>query len=169
MMLLLSRLRDLKLILAASLFFAAAHAYAEAGVGLGLIPGSGFGSDDKKNDKKKAEPFIAELAAAMSADGPKLEETHKNGYGRTEMITIILISKKSGAGIDEVMKYRHKLMPLAEIAAKYNLPYDSLKQEAIEVKKQIEDLIYSEPYQKKLAEPATDQYTINSSSDTKIK
>ncbi len=84
----------------------------------------------KGKEKKPAEPFVQALARKSGVEEELLTKTIANGFGRTELIRLILISKKSKKPLEELIKEREKGTRLAKIAESANLNNKEIRKEA---------------------------------------
>lgn len=115
-------------------------------MGVDLTP-SFSGSESKKKSKKKRlkNPFIFHFCNIFDQDYLKIRKLQKKGYGRLELIKVILISREAQVSLKEIVKDRNKLIPLRKIAEKYKLDYRALRAKSHQYKKQIEKKIIEIP------------------------
>src|SRR3989338_1803489 len=55
-------------------------------------------------EKKSLDPFIETLVKKFSSDEKLLSESVSKGFGRRELIRLILMAKKSGKSLEELIK-----------------------------------------------------------------
>src|SRR5262249_31106040 len=86
-------------------------------------------------------PFYRHLAADQNIDLHELEKFEKKGFGRTEIVTLVLISKSTGKPLKDYGKQRLKEKDkptLRDLAKEANLDYDTLHANAVSIKQSIE-------------------------------
>ena len=110
---------------------------AEVGVGMELSPS---GLVRKKKEKKPRNPdaFIKTLAGYFNQGEASMAKLHHRGYGRNELIKMLVITTKSGKDFTEIVKLRDKKKKLSEIAETYGLDYTQVLLEAAETRKKID-------------------------------
>src|SRR3989344_9428572 len=74
-------------------------------------------SKPKAEEPKPVDPFLKTLAKKMDAPEQLLPEAAEKGMGRMELIRLILISKKSGRLLPDLIQQREKLVRFAKIAS----------------------------------------------------
>jgi len=97
------------------------------GVGLNFV-----GESNEKNTKKTEisdDSVIKKIAEKFNIENEKLQKFFKQGYGRRELIKLILISNKANVTLDEIIKLR-KNNKIYKIALKYNLNYKEILKES---------------------------------------
>jgi len=93
----------------------------------------------QKNKKKKvAAPFVQALAKKMGVPEEVLTETIAKGFGRTELIRLILVSQKSKKNLEELIQEREKGTRLAKISKSANLNNRAIRKEANEILDELE-------------------------------
>lgn len=95
-------------------------------------------SKPKAEELKPVDPFIKTLAKKMDVPEQILAEAAQKGMGRMELIRLILISKKSGKPLTDLIQQREKLTRFAKIASQTNVDNGAIKKEARTLLKQIE-------------------------------
>lgn len=95
-------------------------------------------SKPKAEEPKPVDPFIKTLAKKMDVPEQLLAEAAEKGMGRMELIRLILISKKSGKLLPDLIRQREKLMRFAKIASEAKVDNGAVKKEAKALLKQIE-------------------------------
>lgn len=156
------------LISAMALVTAVSNLKSQDGLDVDMPPSINLNENDEKLEENEQDPFIKELADKTGAEPDKLEELLNTGYGRSEMISIILIHKKSQADLDELIKARNSMMSIRKISGIYGVSYKVVREEAGLIKAELEELIYSDEYTGSLKQGATEQYAVESSSGTHI-
>jgi hypothetical protein len=68
-------------------------------------------------------PFTKELAQRVDWPLDKLEKIERKGFGRTEMISLVAIARKSRKSWDRLVKDRDKGVPLRSLAEEAGLVY----------------------------------------------
>jgi len=84
-------------------------------------------------------PFLRHFAYDYKFDLKELVKFEKRGFGRTEIITIALISQKTGKPMKEYGKRRLKTqVPLIDLAKEAGMDYAELYKKARTIKSEIE-------------------------------
>ncbi|MFH1282313.1 MAG: hypothetical protein ABII27_01455 [bacterium] len=149
------------------IFLIPTYACAQAGIGMEVQPGNYISSEKNKNENRKIDPFIVEVSKKFNMDKLELMDLADIGYGRSEIITLILIADKSGTEFKKIIKLRNERTSLKKLAERYSIPYSVVRGEAKNMKLEIEELIYSEEYQKILESQSTAQFTVEVSTAVK--
>lgn len=92
----------------------------------------------KTKEKRTAEPFVQALSKKFALPEELLAEHLAAGTGRVEIIRLILISKKSGKSLEELVKEREKGARLSKLAESAGLEPKKIRQEAESLFKEIE-------------------------------
>jgi hypothetical protein len=95
-------------------------------------------SKPKVEEPKPVNPFLKTLAKKMDVPEQLLALAAEKGMGRMELIRLILISKKSGKPLTDLIQQREKLTRFAKIASQTNVDNGAIKKEARTLLKQIE-------------------------------
>ena len=95
-------------------------------------------SKPKAEEPKPVDPFLKTLAKKMDAPEQLLAEAAEKGMGRMELIRLILISKKSGRLLPDLIQQREKLVRFAKIASAAKVDNGAVKKEARTLLKQLE-------------------------------
>ncbi len=95
-------------------------------------------------EKRKLDPFMVLVSKKTGIDEQTLAEEFKRGAGRSEMIRIILIAKKSGQPIGTILREREKGIWFSKITEKYQLDNKSLRKDAQSLLKEIEKELKAE-------------------------
>lgn len=107
----------------------------------------------KTVDKKSLDPFLRVLVQRFSSDEKLLNEAVSKGFGRRELVRLILMAKKSGKSLEELMKEREKGTRLKKIAESLKLDHSSIRQEALAISKEIENDLEKRKKEKSLSPP----------------
>jgi len=91
---------------------------------------SGVGGGPQRIIVKSSDTFITKIAEKFDYDEEKLQKLFHNGYGRNELIKLILITEESAKPFNDILKLREKPMPLRKIARKYEIDYRFIYDEA---------------------------------------
>lgn len=89
-------------------------------------------------ESKSPEPFIQALSKRMNVPPNILTDATGRGMGRTELIRLILISKKSQKPLEDLIKEREKGTRLAKIAEAAQLNNRVIREEAKRILKETE-------------------------------
>jgi hypothetical protein len=92
----------------------------------------------KKAEPRPVDPFAQALSAKMNVPERTITDAVEKGFGRTELIRLILISKKSGKALGDLLKEREKGARLAKIAESVHLNNRSIREEAESILKELE-------------------------------
>lgn len=92
----------------------------------------------KVKEKKIVEPFVQALSKKMEVPEKVLTKTIAKGFGRTEIIRLILISKKSHQPLEQLIKKREEGERMAKISESAKLDNRTIRKEAIEILKEME-------------------------------
>jgi AraC-like DNA-binding protein len=126
----------ISLLAAVGILFFAPHVF--AGTDLYSFPSV----DDEKTDRIKKEepeddPFIIQLATRTGASEELLTDAAAKGFGRTELIRLILMSKKSEKTLSELMSEREAGKSFKDMAFDLKLDPKAIKKDADSLYKQI--------------------------------
>ncbi len=117
--------------------FIAGRARAEMGAGAGLSPWD-TGSKKKEKQAKTADTFIRVLTDRFQLKLEDMEKLWAKGYGRNELIKLILISAHTNKELKEVQRKRERGVKFSRIAEEYKLDYPALLEEAKAVRREID-------------------------------
>ena len=92
----------------------------------------------KKTEARPANPFVQALARKFNVPEKILSEATDKGFGREELIRLILISKKSSKPLEDLIEERQKGARLAKIAKSAGQDNKQIRQEAGSVLKEVE-------------------------------
>jgi len=90
-------------------------------------------------EKKQKDPFVLVLAKKFAVEEHVLSQAVDKGFGRTELIRLILIAQKSGKNLDDVLKERENGARLAKIAQNHNQDNAKIRKEALALLKELEE------------------------------
>ncbi|MBI4395621.1 MAG: hypothetical protein HY548_00905 [Elusimicrobia bacterium] len=95
--------------------------------------------------KTYPSPFTKALAERFDRPVDPLKKLEMTGYGRTEMITLILISSESAKPWDELIKERGKGTKLRKIAEDAGLNYNDIFRRSEQIRKEINATLPPKP------------------------
>ena len=87
---------------------------------------------------KAVDPFVKALSKKTDVPEAMLTETLERGFGRLELIRLILISQKSGTLLPEILKLTEKGTRFAKICEPAKLNNRDIKKEAAAILKDVE-------------------------------
>ena len=108
----------------------------EFGAGVGVSPWDR--SAPKKKEEKKADLYIKKISEHFNMEERELERFWKRGYGRNELIKLLLISKKGKKDFTKIVKQREKNIKLSRMAEKYKVDYEQVLEEAAKIREEID-------------------------------
>ncbi|MBN1384222.1 MAG: hypothetical protein JW983_04985 [Elusimicrobia bacterium] len=102
-------------------------------------------SKKEKNEKEKKkliyiEPFCRNLAKSVTyweMTAEEIQECKNNGFGYSEVIKVILISKKADRKLDDIIKRRRSGDSFKKIAERYKVDYEEIKKETKKIRKEV--------------------------------
>lgn len=92
----------------------------------------------KEKQLKPADNFIKVTAKYLNQSQGELNALWNRGYGRNEIIKLILISRKSSKPLAELIKDRDKKMKLSRLCEKNGINYTEILSEAVNARKEID-------------------------------
>ena len=95
-------------------------------------------SKPKAEAPKPVDPFIRTLSKKMDIPEKILSDAAEKGMGRMELIRLILISKRSGMLLPDLILKREKLTRFAKIASEAKVDNAAVKKEAKTLLKDLE-------------------------------
>ena len=98
-------------------------------------------SEKKEKTVKKPDAFIVCLARYFFIKEADLARLWARGYGRNELIKLILISKSSGKSVREIVREREKETKLRDISRKYGVDYSSITLHAADIRMEIDSMV----------------------------
>lgn len=122
---------------------------------------------DRKEEKKteiKEDPYIRQIVTALNQKYDEVYLLHKRGYGRNELIKLIMISISAKKELKDVIEKRDSKMKISDIAKHYNIEYNNLRKGAEELFLSIKQGVSEN---KILFSTITVDYTIYSSTKSK--
>jgi len=104
-----------------------------------------FKEAEKKSKEKKPKPVIiepfcknlAESATYWQISAENLQIYKNKGLGYTELVKVVLISKKSGKTVDDVIKKRNTEETFKKICQRYNVDYEQIKVETKKIMSEV--------------------------------
>ncbi|MFH1378697.1 MAG: hypothetical protein ABII23_00330 [bacterium] len=121
-----------------------AHLYAQTGVGLDLTPSIGE-AVSKDKDTKLKNPFTFHLSRHMELDYVELRKLQKRGYGKIELIKLIVIAQKAGVPLKDIIQKRDAFDTIKKIAQAFNVDYTAVRKESRKIKTTIETRVKEVP------------------------
>lgn len=111
---------------------------------ISFIYGQNLEEYKSKQGKKPLlkDAFIERIAIKFDQKSDDLQPLRRKGYGKVEIIKLVLISQKSNQPLKELVKKRDKNERLTKIAQEYNLDYKQINLEAYEIKEEIETSLF---------------------------
>ena len=117
-------------------FILCASAYTQ-NLGVGYSPY--YGQASRRQEKPRLQdPFIKSIAERFNRDEGELYSLQEKGYGRFELIRLLLIALKAEKPFVQIIETRDKNIKISTIAKKYNLDYAAVYKEACEIKSELE-------------------------------
>ncbi|MFH0947432.1 MAG: hypothetical protein V1833_00320 [Elusimicrobiota bacterium] len=98
----------------------------------------------KKEEKEKLltiEPFCKNLSQNVTwwhITAEEIQKIKNNGLGYSELIKVILISKKTEKAPDEIIKRRNRGDTFLKISERYNLDYSQIKNETKKIMSEVQ-------------------------------
>jgi hypothetical protein len=128
----------LKIILLAALYniISCINAYTQ-NLGIGYSPSYRSSQGKQEKDKSK-DPFIKNIAVKFNWNPGELYFLREVGYGRVELIKLLLIAAKADVPLNPIIEARAKNMRISRIAKKYNVDYKSVYREAYIIRTELE-------------------------------
>jgi hypothetical protein len=120
------------------LFTVRGNSQGDLGAGVGLSPWDTTQQEKKQKQVQVADPFIKALARRFNASEDELTRLWYRGYGRNELIKLLLISREAGKPFRQVARDRERKERLSKIAGKYSIDYASLLDEAARVRNDLD-------------------------------
>lgn len=93
----------------------------------------------KPKETKPVDVFARNLSKRIGVTETAISDALAKGFGRAELIRLILISKKSDTPLDDLLKEREKGTRLAKIAESKKQDNRSIRKEALALLKELED------------------------------
>jgi hypothetical protein len=108
----------------------ARRAAADVGVGAGVSPWDSTDSFKKEKKIKPVDPYVPVMARYFNQKAGELEKLSARGYGRNELVKILLVARKSGKDLREIVRLRDHNTRISAIARQFKLDYPSILAEA---------------------------------------
>jgi hypothetical protein len=121
-------------------------AQTEFGAGLGFEPWDGSPYRKKEKDNKPDRFLLATAEYFQLADSGELVKLRNRGYGRNELIKLLLLSRDSKQELKDIVKLRDKFTTLAKISEKYQVDYDKMLDNAAAARKEIDYRVINSTY-----------------------
>ncbi len=99
------------------------------------------GVEESTTTKPKSRFYSQAASDYFNWPLEKFELMENQGFGRTEMVVMTLLSQKSTTTWDHLIKERQKGTPLRDLAQSQGLDYFSVFQQAMKLKLEIESKI----------------------------
>ncbi|MBD3272425.1 MAG: hypothetical protein GF384_07815 [Elusimicrobia bacterium] len=131
------------------------QAIGQVGVGVDLTPSFTGSSKDGSKTAAIKDSFAYYLSDSFGLEYAQVRNLQKKGFGRIELIKMLLIANRADIDFDEIVKKRSTLTPLETIAREYDLDYRLIRTDAAEYKHEIENKINEHPITEK--EPPEDK------------
>jgi len=111
---------------------------AEVGAGMGLSPWDGGPAQKKEKQPRPPDAFIKLLAERFGQKQDDLALFWNHGYGRNELIKMLLISRQANKDIKELVRKRDKGTRLSRMAEEYRLDYAAILNETKTIRKELD-------------------------------
>ncbi|MHB9155208.1 MAG: hypothetical protein ACYC5N_05875 [Endomicrobiales bacterium] len=117
-------------------------AYGQSGAGTGLDASPFDTYPGKKDQKSKpTDIYVKKIAARFERREDDIARLWHRGYGRNEIIKVLLIAAKSGKELREIVRQRDRGAKLSALAEKYGLDYAGIMQEAAAIRAELDERI----------------------------
>lgn len=120
------------------LFLACMQVSAQSDYGMGTSPFESSPAQKKERMPRPPDIYVQKIAQYFNVKEEEVARLWNRGYGRNELIKLLLIMQKSRQKLRDLARMRDKHEKLSKIAAKYDLDYDALLGEAIAVRETID-------------------------------
>lgn len=130
-------------------------AQTEFGAGVGLSPWER--RHKKKKIIKKPDNYIKAISKYFGMNVKDIAKLNYRGYGRNELIKLILISNYSNMDFNTIIRFRDKNLKLSRLCEKYRVDYKKILKDA-EITRKIID------YEISAAKKTTHNYDVKNSS-----
>lgn len=116
------------------------HTYSanEFDAGVGFSPWDSAYRSDRNKREQPGDPFIKLIAARFGHDEAELMKLWHKGYGRNELIKLLVISAKSGVPFKEIVRSRDKNVKLSKICEINRINYKDVLKEAAAARKDLD-------------------------------
>lgn len=118
---------------------------AQVGLGVDLTPTFSGNSSSKSIVKKLKNPFVFHFCTVFEREYLEIRSLQKIGYGKTELIKVVLIARRAEIDLKEITDKRNKFIHLKSIAEQYQLDYRQIRADAKKYKVIIEKNMKDEP------------------------
>lgn len=113
-------------------------------MGVGYSPYDAGMMQKKLENEKLKDPFIKGIAYKFDMNANDLYRLQERGYGRLELIRILLIARKADIPYGKLLEPRDRSVTLQRIAKKNNIDYKSIYEESYGIKSELERLTTSQ-------------------------
>lgn len=107
------------------------------GTGVGISPWD-TSAPKKRKRPKTTDTYVKVIAKYFKMNEDNLARLWRRGYGRNELIKLILISQRGGQEFKKLIKQRDKNIKLSRMAEKYKVDYTQILEDASRVRKEID-------------------------------
>ena len=104
-------------------------------------PATDMPSSPELVKQKTCDPFIAVIAKTLKQDEKEIQRLHRLGYGRNELIKLILISSEANKNLRDIVKLRAKAKKLASICDSFKLDYGKILSRTADIRKKIDEIM----------------------------
>lgn len=125
-------------IAALTLLTGIAPIFAQADVGIGVSPWDNTTQPTDKKKPRPSDPYVKYISKYFNQKDEDLQKLWNRGYGRNELIKLLLITRKAGKELKETVRQRDKDTKLSKISEQYKIDYNQILAEASGVRKEID-------------------------------
>lgn len=118
---------------------------AEVGAIIEAVPAATTQRSLDKNRQKKDDTFIAAIARRMNVENAPLQKLWNRGYGRNEIITLLLISERGRLPLVDVVKERDKGTRFSTLCARCGIDHTALLTDTAALRRQIDAALAQAP------------------------
>jgi hypothetical protein len=91
------------------------------------------------------DPFADEAARRLNAKPEEVLDLRRRGFGKTEILSFIAISRASKTSWDELVKERERGTPMRRMAGEAGLDYNAVFDRSTALKKEIDSSLEKTP------------------------
>lgn len=102
------------------------------------------------------DPFILAIAHEFTVEPADLQRLHNRGYGRTELISLLIIARDAAVPLADVVTLRDQKTRIAAIADTYHLAFPAVMMETEQIYRTVN---LHAPLRRRSPEPEVDQST----------
>lgn len=110
---------------------------AEIGAGVAVSPMEAYPRSKAAEKGKHPDAVISEIAMRLNADDAELQKLWNRGYGRNEIITLLLIAERGRVTLKTVVKERDKGTRFSTLCARYGIDHRAVIVDANAVRQSI--------------------------------